>query len=81
MRKLCKVFSENVDEVEDLRDVRDGLHDREINLAMCYMSDDHAKSSIERFRFDFDKQEGNEKETETKYDKREDKEILERNSE
>jgi hypothetical protein len=45
------------------------------------MLDDHAKNSIEGFGFDFDKQKGNEEKIETKFDKREDKEILERNSE
>ncbi len=46
-KNLCKVFLENVDEVEDSKDVRNGFHDREINLAMCYMLDDCVKSSIE----------------------------------
>ncbi len=69
------------DEVEDLRDVCDSFHDRVINLAMCYMLDNHAKSSIEGFGFDFYNQEGNEEEIKIKYDEREDEEILERNLE
>ncbi len=46
-KNLCKVFLENVDEVEDSKDVRNGFHDREINQAMCYMLDVRVKSSIE----------------------------------
>jgi hypothetical protein len=43
MKKIMQSFLENVDEIEDLKDVRNGFHDREINLVMCYMSDNHAK--------------------------------------
>jgi len=65
------------DEVEDLGNVRDGFHDWEINLAMCYTLDDCAKCSIEGSGFDFNNQE----KIEARYDKKEDEEILEKNLE
>jgi hypothetical protein len=34
-KNYAKFFLENVDEVEDLKDVQNDFHDREINLAMC----------------------------------------------
>jgi hypothetical protein len=72
---------ENVVEVEDLGDMQDGFHDKEIYSEMCYTLDDHAKFSIERFGSDFDNDEGSEKETKTRYDDRKNDEILERNLE
>jgi hypothetical protein len=71
----------NVVEVEDLGDMRDGFHDKEINSEMCCTSDDHAKCCIEGFAFDFDNDERSEKEIETRYDDKKNDEILERNLE
>jgi len=67
-KDLCKVLLENVVEVEDLGDMWDGFHNKEIHLEMCYTSDDHAKCSIEGFGSNFDNDEWNEKEIETRYD-------------
>jgi hypothetical protein len=35
-KDLPEVLSKNVDEVDNLGDVQYGLHDREINMEMCY---------------------------------------------
>ncbi len=55
-KDLLKVLSENVDEVENLGDVRYGFHDREINLEMRYTLDDHGGCFIEGFGFNYDNQ-------------------------
>ncbi len=47
---------------------------------MCYTLDDCAKFSIGGFGSEFDNDEGSEKETKTRYDRKND-EILERNLE
>ncbi len=46
-KDLSQVLSEDVDEVENFGNVRDGFHDKEINLTMCYTLDDCVKCSIE----------------------------------
>jgi hypothetical protein len=48
---------------------------------MCYTLDDHAKYSIEGPGFNSNNQEGSEEETEARYDKTKDEEILEKNLE
>jgi hypothetical protein len=76
-KDLPEVLSKNVDEVENLGDVQYGLHDREINMEMCYTLDDHGECSIEGFGFNYDNQEGSEEEIEARYDEREVEEISE----
>jgi hypothetical protein len=49
---LLEVIFENVDEVEELGDMGDGFHDKEINLEMSYTSNECAKCSIGGSRFD-----------------------------
>ncbi len=76
-KDLPEVLSKNVDEVENLGDVQYGLHDREINMEMCYTLDDRGECSIEGFGFNYDNQEGSEEEIEARYDEREVEEISE----
>jgi hypothetical protein len=63
-----------------LGDMQDGFHDMEINLKMCYSSNDHVECSIEGSGSDFDSKKRIKEEIEAKYDKKKNEEILERNS-
>jgi len=74
-----KVIFENVDEVEELGDMRNGFYNREINLEMNYTFNECVECSIRGFGFDFDNEEGSEDKTATRYDNKENEEILEEN--
>jgi hypothetical protein len=79
-KDLPKVVSENVDEVEELGDMRNGFCDREINLEMNYTSNERVECSIRGFGCDFDN-EGSEDKITTIYDDRENEKILKENRE
>jgi len=76
---LPKVVSENVDEVEELRDMKNGFCNKEVNLEMNYTSNERVECSIRGFGCDFDNEEGSEDKTATRYDDRENEETLKEN--
>jgi hypothetical protein len=72
---LPKVLYENVDEVEELRNMRDGFYDKEINLGMNYTSEDYVKCSIRGSRSYSNNEEGSEDEIVTRYEDRKNEEL------
>jgi hypothetical protein len=76
---LPKVLLKNVDEVGELGDMQNGFCDREINVEMSYTSDECVECSIGGFGFNSVNEERSEDKTTTRYDDRENGEILEQN--
>lgn len=73
---LLEFISKNVDEVEELGDMWNGFHDREINLELSFASNKREECFIGKFGPNFDNDEGTEDEMTIRCDERENEEIL-----
>ncbi len=76
---MLEVLLKNVEEVEELGDMQNGFCAKEINLEVSYTLDKCAKCSNGESRSNSINEEGSEDEIVTRYDDRENKEILKEN--